>query len=108
MMVKGNAFNADYTGKSEEDILATEIQKKKGNSLFHSQKRAETNSTEEIFSKKSKSSKCPACNIKGYTFPNYWYLFKGKRPKGFKAINTCIKKVLTKVEYDKDLAAQVE
>jgi len=56
-------------------------------------------------SKKSKNSKCLACNIRGYTLPNYWYLFKGKRPKGFKAIGTCIKRVLTKIKHDKDLAA---
>jgi len=43
--------------------------------------------------------------MRGHILPNYWYLFKGKRPKGFKAIGICIKRVLTKVEYDKDLAA---
>ena len=55
--------------------------------------------------KKLKNLKCLACNIRGYTLPNCWYLFKGKRPKGFKAIGICIKKVLIKVEYNKDLAA---
>ena len=58
-----------------------------------------------MFFKKLKNLKCLVCNIKGHTLPNYWYLFKYKRPKGFKAVNTQIKKMLTKVEYNKDLAA---
>jgi len=47
----------------------------------------------------------PGIQYKGYTFLDYWYLFKGKRPKGFKAVGIYIKKVLIKVEYNKDLAA---
>ena len=108
MTVKGNAFNADYAKKSKEDILTTKIQKGKGNSLFCSQKRAKTNLTKKMSSKKSKNLKCLACDIRGYILPNYWYLFEGKRPKGFKAIGTYIKKVLTKVKHDKNLAAQME
>jgi len=46
--------------------------------------------------------------MRGYTLPNCWYLFECKRPKGFNAEGICIKKVRKKVEYDKDLAAQVE
>ena len=55
-----------------------------------------------------KGLKCLACDIRGHTLPDCWYLFKGKRPKSFKAVSTQIKKVLIKVEYNKDLAAQVE
>ena len=55
-----------------------------------------------------KNPKYLVCNIRGHTLPDYWYLFKGKRPKGFKAVGTRIKRVLIKVEYNKDLAAQVE
>ena len=55
--------------------------------------------------KKLKNLKYLACGIRGYTLPNYWYLFKGKRPKGFKAVGIYIKKVLIKVEHNKDLAA---
>jgi len=51
-----------------------------------------------MFSKKSKNPKCLTCNIRGHTLPNYWYLFKGKRPKGFKAIGIYIKRMLTKME----------
>jgi len=58
--------------------------------------------------KKSKNPKCLAYDIRGHTLFNCWYLFKGKRPKGFKAVGTYIKRVLTKVEHDKDLAAQIE
>ena len=58
--------------------------------------------------KKLKNLKCLVYNIKGYILPNCQYLFKYKRPKGFKAIGTRIKRVLIKVEYNKDLAAQVE
>jgi hypothetical protein len=61
--------------------------------------------TEEISFKKLKNLKCLVCDIRGYTLPDYWYLFKYKRPKGFKAIYIWMKKVLIKVEYDKDLAA---
>ena len=46
--------------------------------------------------------------MRGYTLPNYWYLFECKRPKEFNAKGTHIKKVYKKVEYNKDLAAQVE
>jgi len=106
--VKGNAFNTDYAGESKEDTLTTKVQKGRENSSFHSQKRAETNLTEKTSSKKLKNSKCLAYNIRGHTLPDCWYLFKGKRLKGFKAIGTHIKRVLTKVEHDKDLAAQVE
>jgi len=56
-------------------------------------------------SKKLKILKCLAYNIRGYTLPNYWYLFKCKRPKGFNTEGTHIKKVRKKVEHDKDLAA---
>jgi len=56
-------------------------------------------------SKRLKNLKYLVCNIRGHTLPNYWYLFKSKRPKGFKAVGTRIKRVLIKVEQDKDLAA---
>ena len=46
--------------------------------------------------------------MRGYTLPDCWYLFKCKRPKGFNAEGTHMKKVRKKVEHDKDLAAQVE
>ena len=57
-----------------------------------------------MFSKRLKNLKCLVCNIWGHTLPNYWYLFKGKRPKGFKAVGIYIKKVLIKVKYNKNLA----
>jgi len=56
-------------------------------------------------SKRLKNLKCLACDIRGYTLPNCWYLFESKRPKGFKAVGICIKRVLIKVEQDRDLAA---
>ena len=56
-------------------------------------------------SKRLKNLKCLVYNIRGYTLFNYWYLFKYKKPEGFKAVNTQIEKVLIKVEYNKDLAA---
>ena len=108
MIVKGNVFNADYTRESEEDTLTIKIQKGKGNSLFYSQKRAETNSTEKTFFKRLKSPKCSVCDIKGHTFFDYWYLFKCKRPKKFKAVDTYIKKMFIKIQHDKDLAAQMK
>ena len=60
--------------------------------------------TKEISSKRLKNLKYLVYNIRGYTLPNYQYLFKGKRPKGFKAVGIRIKRVLIKVEYNKDLA----
>jgi len=84
---------------------ATEVQKGRGNSLSRSRKRAGTiNSTEETSSKRSKSPKCLACEIGGHTLPDCWYLFKCKRPKDFKAVGTRMKRVLTKVEHNKDPA----
>jgi len=56
-------------------------------------------------SKRSKNLKCLVCDIRGHTLPNCWYLFKSKRPEGFKAVGIYIKRVLIKVEQDKDLAA---
>jgi hypothetical protein len=55
--------------------------------------------------KKLKNLKCLICDIRGHTLPNYWYLFKYKRPEGFKAVHIQIKRVLIKVEHNKDLAA---
>ena len=87
MTVKGNVFNIDFIGESEEDILPTKVQKGRGNSLSRSQKRAGTNLTKETSSKKLKGLKYLAYDIRGYTLPNCWYLFKGKRPKSFKAVS---------------------
>ena len=61
--------------------------------------------TEKTSFKKLKNLKCLVCNIRGHTLLDCWYLFKYKRPEGFKAVGTQIKKVLIKVEHDKDLAA---
>ena len=61
--------------------------------------------TKEISSKKLKNLKCLVYDIRGYTLPNCWYLFKCKRPKGFNAEGIRIKKVRKKVEHNKDLAA---
>jgi len=96
MMVRGNTFNADYAGESEEDILTTKGLKGRS----YSRKRVGINSIKEemSFSKRSKNLKYLACDIRGYTLPNCWYLFKCKRPKGFKAVGIYIKKVLIKVE----------
>jgi len=66
---------------------------------------AGTNLTKEMSSKRLKNLKYLACDIRGYTLPNYKYLFKSKRPKEFKAVGIYIKRVLIKVEQDKNLAA---
>jgi hypothetical protein len=68
MMVRGNAFNVDYVGESEEDILTTKGLK--GRSC--SRKRVGTNLIKEemSFSKRLKNLKCLACNIRGYTLPD--------------------------------------
>ena len=71
MTVKGNAFNADYTGESKKDTLTTKVQKGKRNSSSCSQKRAGTNLTEEMSFKKLKNLKCLVCNIRGHTLSNY-------------------------------------
>ncbi len=107
MTMKKNVFNVNYIGESKKDILITKGSKGKRNSLFYSQKRAKINLIKEkTFSfKRSKNFKCLACDIKGHTLFNYWYLFKCKKPKGFKAVGIYIKRVLIKVEYNKDLVA---
>ena len=66
---------------------------------------AGTNLTKEMSSKRLKNLKYLACDIRGYTLPNYKYLFKSKRPKEFKAVGIYIKRVLIKVEQGKNLAA---
>ena len=71
-MVRGNAFNADFAGESEEDIsITTKGLKGKRNSLSYSQKRAGINLTKETSFKKLKNLKCLVCNIRGYTLSNY-------------------------------------
>ena len=106
-MVRGNVFNADYAGKSKEDILTTKGLKGRGNSLSRSWKRAGINLIKEetSSSKRLKNLKYLACDIRGHTLPNYCYLFKCKRPKGFNNKGIYIKEVCKKVEYNKDLAA---
>jgi len=51
--------------------------------------------------------KCLVYGIKRYSFWDYWCLFEDKRPAGVIIKNTCIKKVLKKVEKNKNLADQV-
>jgi len=103
---RGSAFNVDFVGEPKEGIsIAAKVQKGKGNSLSRSWKRVGINLTKETSSKRLKNLKCLVCNIRGHTLPDYWYLFKSKRPKGFKAVGIYIKRVLIKVEQDKDLAA---
>ena len=72
-MVKGNAFNIDFAEKSKEDIFTTKVQKGRGNSLSYSRKRVKINliKKETSFFKKLKNLKCLACDIRGYTLPNY-------------------------------------
>jgi hypothetical protein len=43
-----------------------------------------------------------ACEKQGHSLQDYWYLFKDKRPEGVIIRNTCIKRVLKKVEKNKD------
>ena len=71
MTVRGNTFNIDYAGESKKDILTTEVQKGRGNSLSCSRKRVGINLTKETSSKKLKNLKYLAYNIRGYTLPNY-------------------------------------
>ena len=106
LTTRGSAFNVDFAGESKKDISITaKVQKGRGNSLSYSWKRVGTNLTKEMSSKKLKNLKYLACDIRGYTLPNYQYLFKCKRPKGFNTKGICIKKVRKKVEHNKDLAA---
>jgi hypothetical protein len=106
MMVRGSVFNIDFTGESEGDIsITTEVQKGRGNSSSYNQKRAGINLTEEMSFKKLKNLKCLVYNIRGHTLPDCWYLFKCKRPEGFKAVYIQMKRVLIKIKHDKDLTA---
>ena len=50
-------------------------------------------------SKRLKNLKCPACDIRGHTLPNYQYLFKYKRPKGFKAIPIIVRENTFNIDY---------
>jgi hypothetical protein len=99
--MRGSAFNADF-GPEDPDT--------NGRDRSRSRKRAGTTSIEEesSFSKKSKSSKCPACGIKGHALPGCWTLFEDKRPDGFKPTEALAKKVRDRLAKDKNLAAEVE
>ena len=107
---RGSAFNADFAGEPEEGNPAIEEQHGGGNKAPNSRKRAGTNSIEKEATapKRSKKSKCPACELKGHTLPDCWYLFEDKRPDGFKVSSARLEKMLKRVQQDKDLAAQVE
>ena len=51
--------------------------------------------------------KCLACRIQRHSIWDYWCLFKDKRPVRVIIRNTHIKRVLKKVEKNKDLADQI-
>jgi len=99
--MRGSAFNADFAGESEEgDSNTTESQNRK---------RAGTTSVEEGKpTKKLKGQKCPACELKGHTLEDCWYLFEDKRPEGFKASSVRMEKMKKRMEKDKGLAIQIE
>ena len=70
-MVRGSVFNIDFIGEPKDGIsIAAKVQKGKGNSLFYSWKRVDTNLTKEISFKRLKNLKCLACDIRGYTLPD--------------------------------------
>ena len=94
LTTRGSVFNIDFVGESEENISITT----KGLKRKSSRKRVGINPTKETSFKKLKNLKCLACDIRGHTLPDYQYLFKCKRPKGFKAVGIRIRKVLIKVE----------
>jgi len=50
---------------------------------------------------------CLAYEKRGHSLWDYWYLFKDKRPKGVTIGDARIKRVLKKVEKNKNLADQV-
>lgn len=107
--MRGTTFNVDFGGESEEENPVTEGHQGRGNTSSHSRKRAGTNSIEdETSTKKSKKSKCPACELKGHALLDCWYLFEDKRPEGFKVATARMEKTRKKVEQDKELNAQVE
>ena len=108
--IRGSAFNAEFAGEPEEGNSTTEGQQGGGNTLTNSRKRAGINSVEKEAAapKKSKKSKCPACELKGHTLPDCWYLFENKRPEGYKVSSARMERTRKRVEEDKDLATQLE
>jgi hypothetical protein len=108
---RGSAFQADFNGESEDDSNATEGPMGKGHSsLSNSRKRAgpDISVGETSPNKRPKVPICLACDMRGHTLPDCWYLFNHKRPKGFKVAKKRMEKVNKRLETDKDLCAQVE
>src|SRR5579871_3323692 len=108
-IARGSAFSTEFAGEPEEDITSADDPKGGQKSTDRSRKRAGTTSIEkEKTTKKSKRSKCAACEMRGHELSNCWYLFEDKRPDDFKISEEKMDKIQKKIEKDSKLAALIE
>ena len=105
---RGSTFNADFAEQATEDHSDTTKGSRKGKASARNRrlKRAGTLANEETSCKKP-TPECLACGIRGHSIRDCWCLFKDKRPAGVTIGDARIKRVLKKVEKNKDLADQV-
>lgn len=102
-IARGSAFNAEFAGEPEEEKQTPNT----GSGT--NRKRAGTTSTEKNKpTKKSRRSKCPACEARGHTLANCWYIFKDKRPDDFEVTDERMIEIQKKIDEDKNLAARIE
>ena len=107
---RGSAFATEFAGEPEEATAPTDATKEGQNdSTGQNRKRAGTNSIQkEKTTKKTKRPKCPACDLKGHSLKDCWYLFEDKRPEDFKYSEERMQEIQKRVDEDKTLAAKIE
>ena len=107
-IIKGSTFNADFAEHAIKDYSDTtkSLWKGKASACNRCLKRAGTLMDEKMSCKKP-TPECLVCGIQKYSIWDCWCLFEDKRPAGVIIRNACIKRVLKKVEKNKDLADQV-
>jgi hypothetical protein len=104
---RGSTFNADFAEQATMDHSNTTKGPGKGTSARTRRSKRAGSLVDEETSRKKLLPVCLACEKRGHSLQDCWYLFKDKRPEGVTIGDARIKRVLKKVEKNKDLADQV-
>lgn len=102
--IRGSTFNADFAEQAIIDHSNTTKGLGKGTSACTRRLKRAGLLVDEETSYKKLLPVCLACEKQGHSLRDYWYLFKDKRPKGVIIGDTRIKRVLKKVEKNKNPA----
>ena len=101
---RGSAFNTEFAGEPEDENTPSDA------AAGPNRKRAGTNSIEKDkpTKKKSRNMKCLACQLKGHTLTDCWYVLEDKRPEGWTYSEDHMASIQKRLEEDKKLAARIE